>query len=552
MSNITVIGTDGKKPDYDPKGRWTILNLKELYIGQEGANKYVGKVGDLVYDEVYRKYYRIIDLDLNTLIPTYVSNDEADIENNSNVLIGTGVQPVTIPAYLDTSQLPFQMSVDARHYVNGAENMFARVFRGTDTTSNGQVISATFNGSTYLDDRVDLEMSVYDDHTNLAQKVVPTFNTTANMPNGEICTLVIYNAQNNVTNINRLEVIRTAHIKPVNAAQRYIVGITMRSAFSNPADPYVLDMPLNAPVGALNLTGVVHYSDGSERTLPVDGSKFSLHGLETFIATRPGQTIPLVLNYRLDPGEFSYGAISADGKKITEPYRLVTTFPNGVYSPVLFGYPRWVTASQAYVMRWWLMDLNRETMFDVTGHVQYNESSDVYDGNAYDTMQFLSVRLNLASVSGAYPTWLHTQNTYLKLMPPVTNRGIWEVGPENVAGTFYGTDLTADTTLIDQNNFEVNISNHYTTRDEWLQNLYYKARPVFTLYREVRPPEPTHFTVITGVGTPQTFSVQSWNQMFRVNTNIAAAGNLVIRWDRILDNNQVLQLATTELPLNFL
>jgi len=559
MSNVTVRGTDGFIPQYDPNGLFHIWGWNEVYFGEEGKNKYVGKVGDLIRRVTANgenKEWLITDLDLNTLIPTIVAVGGDEDVLGGQILIGDGLQPVTFRLFYDTSTLPFTASIDSRHFVNGSDNTYARIFRGVDTSPTGKVISAVFNGSNYVDDKIPLELIVYDDHTNLARKAVPSFNTKEIMPDGEVCTVVIYNAQNKVTDKKPLIVEKTSWIRPVNDAQKYIAGITLKSLFLNSNNPYVLDFPLNVPVDSLNAFGLLHYSDGSRsEPIPVDGNKFTLHGLEAFVATRPGQKIPLVLSYRLDDNEPTYGAVSADGKKITENYEIVTTFENGTFSPVLFGYPYWDKTENKYKMRWWLMDLNRVTLFDATNQVQYNQSSDVFDGLSYNTIQMLSVRIDLSSISQSLPNWIHTQTLFVKLFNPnVTNKIIpsFEVGQENIIGTFYGTDLQARVTTIDQNNFQINIQNNITTLNEWIDKLFYSAKPIFSLYKESKAPIPTHFTVINDINNVQTFPINSWNQNFQIFTNISQQSNLRIRWDRRLNDSSVLQLAVTEIPMNFL
>ena len=551
MSNVNIRGSDGVIPQYDPEGLFKIWAWSEIYWGEEAQGKFVPNVNNLIYNHVSKKYYRVVSID-NLLVPSVIEENASDSATGSMVLIGEGLQPVTMRAYYDTSKLPYTLCIDSRHYVNGSTNTYGRVFRGVDIGSGGKVISALFSGSNYLDDKIPLELVVYDDHTNLAVKSLPSFNTKEEMPNGEVVTLVIYNAQNVVTSVTLCTVEKTSFIRPVNAAQKYITGVSLESIFLSDTDPYVINYPLNVPVGSLNVTGVVHYSDGSDNKLPVDNSKFSLFGIERFVATRPGQKIPLVLNYRLDNDESAYVGISADGKTIPVSYTLVTTFENGLYSPVIFGYPRWNSALSKYSMKWWLMDLNRDIIFDATDAVQYNESSDVFNGSTFNNLQFLSITVKLSEVSQALPDWLHTQTMYIKLMSPTNGVAKWEVSQENVIGTFYGTNLTSRTKTINQNNFEVNIRNNQATLNNWLDALYYKAKPVYSLYRESSPLLPTHFTIINDINNEQTFPVSNWNANFKVFTNIQDHGNLVIRWDRVLGNNTVLKLAVTELPLEFI
>lgn len=558
-NDVVIRGSDGYAPVYDPDSLIFVWDKSRLFEGpgDTGKGKYVAKILDYAIDKSIHKWYQIIDIDWATLTPTFRALDEEGAAGLDSILVGLGEQPKTMIAWLDTAQLPYSLALDSRHTINGSENTYARVFKGSDVSASGEVISAVFNGQTYVDDKIPLEMTKYDSHdiTVLAEKYVPSFNTKTMLKVGEVITVVIYNAQNQMTHAKAFRIAHGASVRPVNASQKYITGIFLRSIFQHANDPYKLDFPLNAPIGALNVKGILRYSDNSEKEMDVDDTKFSLAGLEKFVATRPGQHIPLVLTYRLDQGEFASGALSVDGKRITEPYQLVTTTENGLYSPVLFGYPRWDNTANQYLMRWWLMDLSRMTIFDATPYVQYNQTSEIFNGSKYDAMQFLSVRVRLSEVSASLPSWTHTQTLYVKLYNPLAQvrpQGKWEVGQENVAGDFYGENLTARVNTINQNNFEVALDNNITTLNEWLDKMYYKAKPVYSLYRESAPPMPSHFTVINDSQNEQTFPIAQWNRAFKIFTNLQAKGNLVIRWDKQMANGGVLYLATTELPMDFI
>ena len=98
MSNVTVRGTDGFIPQYDPNGLFHIWGWNEVYFGEEGKNKYVGKVGDLIRRVTANgenKEWLITDLDLNTLIPTIVAVGGDEDVLGGQILIGDGLQPVT-------------------------------------------------------------------------------------------------------------------------------------------------------------------------------------------------------------------------------------------------------------------------------------------------------------------------------------------------------------------------------------------------------------------------------------------------------------------------
>ena len=210
MSNVTVQGSDGQKPNYDPNALFRIWDKGVLFMGPTDValGKWVPKIFDYAIDLSINKWYQVIDVDQVTLTPTFRALDDEETAGLETILVGTGDQPKTMIAHFDTNQLPYSLSLDSRHYINGSENTYARVFRGSDVSPAGEVISAVFSGQTYLDDKIPLEMTKYDSHdiTVLAEKYVPTFNTNAMLKNGEVISVVIYSATNIITGIKRFKV----------------------------------------------------------------------------------------------------------------------------------------------------------------------------------------------------------------------------------------------------------------------------------------------------------------------------------------------------------
>src|SRR5690606_38246651 len=118
-------------------------------------------------------------------------------------------------------------------------------------------------------------------------------HTVEELDDGELVTAVVYDDVGNAVSITRLLVKKTAFVRTVDESKRFVTGIHIESPFLSKSDPRVLEYPINMPIQALSLVGVVTYSDGGVKRMPIDGTKFSLYGLNNYIATILGQRIPL-------------------------------------------------------------------------------------------------------------------------------------------------------------------------------------------------------------------------------------------------------------------
>ena len=549
-NNPNIIGSDGAVPKYDPDGRWTIWNLDEVYLGGPATGKFVVKVNDYVRDLVNRKTYIVTALS-DLLIPTMVDVNAVDGDVlDEDLIIGpsAGRQSETYRVYVDASTIPATLCVDARLKILGSMSSYARIFRGTDLSATGEVVSVVYSNGQYLDDKISLELAAYDSHDNHTIKNVPPAHTNKVIKDGELLTLVIYSQTDRVISKKVMMAENTSYIRSVNANQKYISHVSIKTPFLDVTDTRVIKYPINVPVAGLNIYGNVHYSDGSIRSLPVDGTKFRLLGLESFVATIVGQEVPLVLSYRLDDDETVYGAVSADGKFITEPFTLLTQVENGVFTPKLYAYPEWNNTLSTYTLRWFLMDLRRDIMIDVTAFVRFNESSDVWTGNTFNNIQNLSVRINLSDVSESFPDYIHTQTLFIILRRAGNVAGSkFEIGFEPNQANLFGQNLEASAAMTNQNLWKVNLKNDISNLVTWIDQLYYNTKPLFNNRREDRPVMPTHFAIVVD-GARFEQPITSWDKDITVNSNLDLYSNIYIEFLKI-DAGNTLKLSVAGLPI---
>mgnify|MGYP000305305831 CR=1 FL=1 len=176
---------DGVKPIYEPEARWCMWNMKEIFTGTVGANRYVPKVNDWVVDTLARTIYSVLAIDPMTLLVTMEPVDNTGLSSLD------GDRGANHLVYLDTSVVPHALAVDARFRIPGTMNTYIKIFRGTDVSAaTGKVISFLFDASgNFVTNNIPLELAELDTHTNVSIKVPVPCHTKEALADGELVTV---------------------------------------------------------------------------------------------------------------------------------------------------------------------------------------------------------------------------------------------------------------------------------------------------------------------------------------------------------------------------
>ena len=559
IAKMGIAGSDGYSPVYDENGLWKKWAIYEIWDGGIGKNRYVPKVNDYVIDPLTYEEWIVTHLDEVTLIPElkpirpYGMN--ITLQEN-DVLFGTGPggQPQTYLAYVDKSVTPFSMCVDQRLHIRGNLSRYARVFKGP-SIDESKVISRLYdNTGNLLGDTIPLELVAIDNHTNIAIKTVSEFNTLEELDDDEIVTIVFYNDKGGLVSKAQLMVFNTGFVRSANISKRYITAIGLRTPFMSPTVPNVIEYPLNLPVSALNLMGVVHYSDGSELELPINGVKFQLDGLEQYISTIVSRRFPLSLRYTLADDEVCYNAKGNDTHFITEPYWIETANTNTSYTVKLYCYPVWKGEASGYGLKWYLMNLDRDICVDVSDAVRFAENTGPYDPKADGVLQQKAVTLNLRDVDPTFKSFIHTQYVSIVLkLQPNGRQTPWLISHETGADKIHYGDKMLAIKQLPQSphtpNPIIKIDCGFTTFNDWYDNVYLRTYPLVDRAVEVRPMRPTHFELIQG-NNALTCVIDDWNQPIPVPWIVEDYSTLFIRFFKQTASMQ-LQLSMAAMTVTY-
>lgn len=537
----------------NPNRGFETFLISEIYV-PGGTGRYVPNVNDFIID-YDSGFYRCTSVDYTTGISVLQRWDpprQNNVVDSIDVLLGAGPGRASesYRAYLDTSVVPYILALDSRLHLYGTGNRYAKFFRGTDISqTTGQVISQYYDQSgNMLGENIPLETVGLFDASNIAIQTPIVAYTMTQLQDGEVVTVVIYDDAGNVKSVNYVTVKNSTFVRSVDQSLEYIVNISIDSPYLDPGDPTTIEIPVNMVVDNIPMMGVVTYNSGRVARIPIDGYKMELLGLENYIATRAGQTVPVALTYRIGPNEYSYNMTVSVNNHITVPYQIRTANPDLAYSVRMFAYPQWVDAITGYQLKFYLTNLEREFIWDVTPYVVAGAGSRAFDPTQYGTLQRVSFMVDLSLLDPRFTSYHHVETYEFVLIGPPNEMDTtsWEIGFEPNQAARYGVDLQATVDFQGANNWRYGIACGETDLTSWLNRVYYRTLPLYNNLTEEQPPVPTHFNL--RVGTHQElFPIAQWNVLLTMHEG-AVNGQLVyIEFIRRVSDND-LQLSVSAMP----
>lgn len=539
-----VSGTDGHSPIIDYYSTFHIWHWNELYFGQEGQNKYVPKVNDLVFSDDPRSWYKVTRINEITLtfdfLPVIFSND-AESDNSLNYLVGVGPgqQSNYMRCYVDKTVTPYKLSVDKSLWIGGEDAQYAIIYKGSLVMGGArEPVSLMFDASNQLVGvQVPLELAELTPGSGELKKTVATASTMHDLQDNEPVTIVFYGREGHQVSARMLLIENSAFINAGQNPYEFVEDITLESPWLSPSDRSLIEFPLNLTMDSLNLIGVVQYNSGRQTRIPVDGTRFMMSGIEAMIATVPNHDYPARLVYTLANNELSSHLVSHTDRTINKPYKFRTTQEEGMYSIKLFCYPVWIDQANGYRLQWFLFNLERRTYYEVPASlIQFSQTGMVFDPIAYGARQTLHVTVPLKQINGVYKDVMHAQNFVVTLLKPGDGTGArWNVN--DIGYEPYGGTNMAKMEIVNSNLRYINLAADAVTKEEWLSKIYRLANPLYDRFTETKAPEPDRVYIKTSSSLELEISVDDWRANIPINFQIQTNDTLFLRFARRTPDN---------------
>jgi len=519
----------------------------DFYDAATGTG-YMPNNGDWIWRKTLGLTFEVTNADYTHLTWTEKAINGIPVVNDGTPLGGHyPLRSDKFRIYVDTSKNPATMVFDNNVNWNGADVHAVRVFRGTDITDTGEILSGYYkNGrldSTYLPMAT---ISVAGAETVVKQAMNGA--CLAAVSHGEMFSFIVYDDVGNGVAMGVGYFILTSLVMALETPARQVLGIKLESPFIVDENSNVLTLPINMPLESIPLWCVVQYSDGSKR-LAVDGTRVKFNGLRNagahdtyYIASNAGNELPCVLSYQLAKGESYVGDDLVNGNVIVKDYVASTEAVDGAYSMKLFAIPTWLDATRGYRLQYLLYNLTRGQVYDATAYVLYT-TGNTFDPLLYGVKQRLNVQCDISKVNAQYRTFIHAQSFDITLINPGTELNTNFLLSYLPNGLVLGENIWAEFKYSNVTYSELDVSCKKTSKAEWLAALYDTAYPLYDRRNEDAPPVPTHFEIHVG-GNIYTYSVDEWLSKKTVNYKVGLNASLVIRWLK-RGPTDTLQLAAT-------
>lgn len=516
-----------------PIAGWALIHMNELYKGPieidppESINdeRRIPRVGWWVCDEAsFYRVNQVRDDNTSVLAPIYPGQGE----EYANIITGPAVQQYTTPFRLmvDPSTTPVRFRVDDAMHFNGSEPVYYKVFKGSDLTINGKIVSTAVDGSGRpTSANLPLELIQGANSARDLVKIARGGHLLEILSNQEMVTVVAYRADGLQIDYRPAVVCYVNNMAPLNLAKRIILAISVETPFLNQDDDHLIDIPVNMLVQSAVIMGVVTYNDGTIARLPINGDKFTLNGIENFVSTSAGSMYDIGLAYTLSDDETAFDALgNTPVRTKTANYKIRAINPDGNYTAKLFCVPTWASTTGGYTLRWYLYNMERKFVYDVTGKVEFTPGF-TFRPTSYNTKQALRVAINMGDVDPYFINYRHVGNLDITLVNPATavSQATYfkiDYDDQYTYGNGVRVDCTRNLQVV--NTFNLNIANGCVTVEEWLNKIYYPTVPLYYTSGEDIPPNPTEVKI----------------------------SSIATGWSRVIDINDVLKSITgVNLPM---
>lgn len=544
----------GIDPVIDVDRRFSIWKMSDIYSdAANNTGRYVPNVDDIIVD-YSNGWWRCTHVDFetgySTLIPWAFNNITDNTDETDIIVGGNSTTNDSYRIYVNTKKVPYEFSFDTRLKIYGSAGSYVKIFK--DGNVEGPPISAVFNSAgAVVSENIQLENVVIPNTTVTAIKVPTQGNLVEMVETGEVLNAVVYSNSGAVLAIFKVIVVITNFVRTIDAGKKIITNISLVSPYISAGDDRLLEYPSNMTVDSSSLIGKVTYNDGTTQRYPVDGPKFKMLGLENYVTSQLGQTVPLVLTYTLATSEYSNNVKEVNGVRfINKSYSLTTVESDNLYSVKLYVVPYWNGANNKWYLDYYLYNLERENVYKVTNFIEYGVNSNAFDGGAakWGVAQEITVSINLDKLGSSFSYSRHVQTFNITLHQAgsnLTSSGYYTLEYDN--NSIFGRISYANVATNESGEIIIDFSNGYSVVTQWLEQVYRSTEPLYFPFGEAAAPTPTHVKIIIG---------SAWSREVPINTILSLIQNVstrveqgdLIRLEFIANyNTKRLQLATVGL-----
>lgn len=515
--------------------------ISQIYMGptNPGLGRIVPNVDDVVFDWS-AGIYRVISVDAVTNLSVLVLMFPIE------ALVQGGLSPsndfykwqpsIQEVAYLNTAVTPYQMALDAKYFIVGIETSSVVLFRGTDTSSTGTVISAVYDS---LNNYIGNTVKVYPiDPTNLAITRPNAFNCSTALNDGEIVTLVGYTASNTPSMEHPFLVKNSSAIQPINNAVSTLVDVQLVSRLLDSTVSNQINVPANIPIQSSDYSANLIYADGTTKAISIDNVKCKLQGTVALNTAVVGVYGTLVLTYYPANNEPYINGSNPSIASLSHIYN-VNVMPNTLNSGFkVYVIPNYNTDYNSYQLSFYLttLDYSTVTLLNPSQYTLSEIGGNPINYSSSGRMQSLEIQVPItSSMANGFSGYTFVQAFGIQFNKPAQNP--WIIDYLNTNNNMYGSGIYFN--LVAQNSaYVIDMSMGLTSVTTWLSSLFAPLYPIYNTALTTTAPTPTHISLsYNGYTTSPILLSSNWNvvvttALFNTSTvfTFNDSSNLTISW----------------------
>lgn len=262
----TVVGIDGEPPIFDETQVWRRWAMHDIYLGQEGHRKWVPKVGDFVIDTNTLIEYRVISIDVQTLVPELLElNKRTNIDEMTKTegrffAGGSLATPCARQIFFDDSVARPTLKIPSQFHLQGSTIHHAIAFKGAIAGNGGIPISVRYDQNfNVVGNEIPLMPVRQRDPNNHTQWYIPDFYSSMKLDEGEMIVICIYDDRGGLVSRTNWIVEHSALLRDVSDSDRFVSAISMESMYIDATDESNILIPEQILKNSINLMGKVHY-----------------------------------------------------------------------------------------------------------------------------------------------------------------------------------------------------------------------------------------------------------------------------------------------------
>ena len=508
--------------------------LEDAYTGGLTEGRYVVRAGDM-----------IVDVSTGLYLVEYVSSEYVPklkvwtfgAEGQSNMydrFLGRAPFRASESAsvLVDTTVVPFTLVCDSRYQCPNVHAAFIKFFEGSDFTAiTGKVISRYKKADGTETDAIPF-IPVYNEGNDGApSSVIPDVGRTIiELHTGDMVTAVVYNNAGTVLFVEPMTVFNTSAVARLCTDNNFIEEIGLKSEYLDKSDPSLIKIPLNYTLASLALRGYIKYRGGRVLELPIDGTRMTIHNLDDYVASWAPQRQSFTLGYTLGTNESAHDVVNSEIPSMTRSFNIMTVASDVSYSVRLMACPVWDENTNLFNLRYFLYNLDRVKVWDVTNKVTAAGSMvPVYDPRKYGVKQELQVALELRDVDASFKQFRYLQNysiTLISAEDPYPYIIDYTTNDDESYGQ--GIRLSVDVT---SGTYTMNFACGETRKEFWLDKVYKPLESLQDTSYEDTVVIPTHFRIEKSNGTILVdTSVDNWNKDHTTKVQLRMDETVIIKW----------------------